>query len=117
MIRYANSIHHKYIVSDAELRVELPPEIVKDVEISLKEGQYSREMFNDAQKAIHRVLATDVFPRFFYSGPGRKYLSLVSEVQKKKKKKNSRLQMVKTIAGKKKMKRKEKKKKKKKKTK
>jgi hypothetical protein len=103
----AQRIYAKYIINDAPFQVNLPDQIMKELEDGLKElfsgnGQVvervhhghgddlpnQKEMptiFDAAQRNIYKLMSTDSFPRYQRSDEYREYLKSVEDIARKKK--------------------------------
>lgn len=79
---YAKSIHRKYILQDAEMTLELPENVKEEIDAKLHNNQIGRDLFNAAERLVYEDLEKDIFPRFFYSLAGKKYLTKVIEEEK-----------------------------------
>jgi len=81
---YAKSIRRKYIYPDAEMSLNLPEAIRTEIETSLEQGVENchRDIFKTAEDIVYGELEGDIFPRFFYSLAGKKYLAQVMEEEK-----------------------------------
>jgi len=82
---YARSIQRKYINADAEMCLTLPEAVKNEIDRAIEEGgdMVSREVFSPAQALVYTTLSQDIFPRFFYSFAGKKYLAKVLEEEKR----------------------------------
>ena len=74
-IGYAKSLYQKYLSDDAELAVDVPREMKRALAARLESLSISLNMFDEAQALVYQQLQNDVFPRFFYSAVGQKYLN------------------------------------------
>jgi len=83
LLGYAKSIHRKYIQADAEMNLHLAEPIKSGIEHSLGISPLDRNLFSEAQQAVYQELENDIFPRFFYSFAGKKYLAKVLEEEKR----------------------------------
>jgi len=79
---YAKSIQRKYISQEAEMSLRLPDDIAEQIDTGLLEASPSRGLFDKAEELVYRELETDIFPRFFYSLAGKKYLAKVMDEEK-----------------------------------
>ena len=79
---YAKSIQRKYISQEAEMSLSLPDDIAAEIDAALLQEAPSRGLFDKAEELVYRELETDIFPRFFYSLAGKKYLAKVLDEEK-----------------------------------
>jgi len=96
VIVYAKSIQHKYISSDAEMCLNLPEALREEIEGNINNSNCPRTIFDEAQTLVYLDMENDIFPRFFYSPAGKKYLAKVLEEEKRKQQRISRLGALKT---------------------
>lgn len=82
---YARSIQRKYIASDAEMSLTLPDTVKGEIDRAIEEDgdNVKRDVFTTAQALVYTLLSQDIFPRFFYSTAGKRYLAKVLEEEKR----------------------------------
>ncbi|KCV70378.1 hypothetical protein H696_02712 [Fonticula alba] len=74
---YATTIFHKYLRPDAELAVDVPLDLRMDLFKVIESNRVSRSMFQRARALVYQQLEDEVFPKFFYSILGRRYLESI----------------------------------------